>query len=457
MKKRIIYSIWIIALAWVGILPANAQKFNKEALIISNSTLWQEGNSLYVDMLIDVSNLSIDKDRTLTLTPLLIGAQNDRVLPAIIINGSRREKAYQRTLLLNNRTLPTLQSTGIQMPDGQTDVINYRQVIAYEAWMGNAALDMEVELCGCAGHQEELHQVLVTDEVSTELKRMSSIVPEIAYIEVDNVRSEQYEAHLDFPVGQSVILPNFMNNRSEMQNIQAMLDKIQQNKNLIIKEVRIEGFASPEGPLSLNEQLSQNRAEALKQYLSRNKNISANLYKVSFGGENWNGLIKALETSSLKEKDAFLKIIKETPDDAQRKQAIKQLDGGAPYRAMLKELYPPLRKSDCRIDYTIINIDVADITLTAYPEEEVVSLNAAAAALSKRDIESARKYLIQANKKTAEYENNIGVLYFLEGDWKQAVIEFQKAADRGNRAAQTNLLRIQKQLDKKRNVGKYEQ
>lgn len=457
MKKRIIYSIWIIALAWVGILPANAQKFNKEALIISNSTLWQEGNSLYVDMLIDVSNLSIDKDRTLTLTPLLIGAQNDRVLPAIIINGSRREKAYQRTLLLNNRTLPTLQSTGIQMPDGQTDVINYRQVIAYEAWMGNAALDMEVELCGCAGHQEELHQVLVTDEVSTELKRMSSIVPEIAYIEVDNVRSEQYEAHLDFPVGQSVILPNFMNNRSEMQNIQAMLDKIQQNKKLIIKEVRIEGFASPEGPLSLNEQLSQNRAEALKQYLSRNKNISANLYKVSFGGENWNGLIKALETSSLKEKDAFLKIIKETPDDAQRKQAIKQLDGGAPYRAMLKELYPPLRKSDCRIDYTIINIDVADITLTAYPEEEVVSLNAAAAALSKRDIESARKYLIQANKKTAEYENNIGVLYFLEGDWKQAVIEFQKAADRGNRAAQTNLLRIQKQLDKKRNVGKYEQ
>lgn len=457
MKKRIIYSIWIIALAWVGILPANAQKFNKEALIISNSTLWQEGNSLYVDMLIDVSNLSIDKDRTLTLTPLLIGAQNDRVLPAIIINGSRREKAYQRTLSLNKRTLPTLQSTGIQMPNGQTDVINYRQVIAYEAWMGNAALDMEVELCGCAGHQEELHQVLVTDEVSTELKRMSSIVPEIAYIEVDNVRSEQYEAHLDFPVGQSVILPNFMNNRSEMQNIQAMLDKIQQNKNLIIKEVRIEGFASPEGPLSLNEQLSQNRAEALKQYLSRNKNISANLYKVSFGGENWNGLIKALETSSLKEKDAFLKIIKETPDDAQRKQAIKQLDGGAPYRAMLKELYPPLRKSDCRIDYTIINIDVADITLTAYPEEEVVSLNAAAAALSKRDIESARKYLIQANKKTAEYENNIGVLYFLEGDWKQAVIEFQKAADRGNRAAQTNLLRIQKQLDKKRNVGKYEQ
>lgn len=457
MKKRIIYSIWIIALAWVGILPANAQKFNKEALIISNSTLWQEGNSLYVDMLIDVSNLSIDKDRTLTLTPLLIGAQNDRVLPAIIINGSRREKAYQRTLLLNNRTLPTLQSAGIQMPNGQTDVINYRQVIAYEAWMGNAALDMEVELCGCAGHQEELHQVLVTDEVSTELKRMSSIVPEIAYIEVDNVRSEQYEAHLDFPVGQSVILPNFMNNRSEMQNIQAMLDKIQQNKNLIIKEVRIEGFASPEGPLSLNEQLSQNRAEALKQYLSRNKNISANLYKVSFGGENWNGLIKALETSSLKEKDAFLKIIKETPDDAQRKQAIKQLDGGAPYRAMLKELYPPLRKSDCRIDYTIINIDVADITLTAYPEEEVVSLNAAAAALSKRDIESARKYLIQANKKTAEYENNIGVLYFLEGDWKQAVIEFQKAADRGNRAAQTNLLRIQKQLDKKRNFGKYEQ
>ena len=58
----------------------------------------------------------------------------------------------------------------------------------------------------------------------------------------------------------------------------------------------------PEGPLKLNEQLSKSRAEALKKYLSVHEQISANLYNVSFGGENWEGLIKALEASNMKEK-----------------------------------------------------------------------------------------------------------------------------------------------------------
>ena len=35
-------------------------------------------------------------------------------------------------------------------------------------------------------------------------------------------RSEQYEAHLDFPVGKSVILPDFMNNQTELRNIREM-------------------------------------------------------------------------------------------------------------------------------------------------------------------------------------------------------------------------------------------
>ena len=63
----------------------------------------------------------------------------------------------------------------------------------------------------------------------------------------------------------------------------------------------IEGFASPEGPLAFNEQLSKKRAEALKDYLVKNEKVSSKLYKVTFGGENWDGLVKALQSSSMKE------------------------------------------------------------------------------------------------------------------------------------------------------------
>ena len=102
----------------------------------------------------------------------------------------------------------------------------------------------------------------------------------------------------------------------------------------------------------------QKRAEALKDYLVKNEKVSSKLYKVTFGGENWDGLVKALQSSSMKEKETFPNIIKNTTDDAKRKQEIMRVGGGAPYRTMLKEIYPGLRKVNCKIDYTVVNFDV---------------------------------------------------------------------------------------------------
>ena len=60
-------------------------------------------------------------------------------------------------------------------------------------------------------------------------------------------------------------LPDFMNNHTELVNIHSMFDKIQNDKNLTIKGIGIEGFASPEGPLAFNEQLSQETCGSLER------------------------------------------------------------------------------------------------------------------------------------------------------------------------------------------------
>lgn len=483
MKKRTLYLLFMAAILSMAALPVSAQKLYKGAILVSKATLWQEGNSMYIDMLIDISNLKIAKDRTLTLTPMLTGAQNNIPLPEIIINGTRREKAYLRAMALNR-------AAGLQMPNGETDVIAYSQMLPYQPWMANAMLNLEENLCGCAGHQEELKQELITSEVSTEEMRLANLEPMVAYVqppvETVKARSEQYEAHLDFPVGKSVILTDFMKNHSELINIRSMMEKIQRDPNLIITQVGIEGFASPEGSLSINEQLSKSRAEALKTYLTTHEKIPANLYKITFGGENWDGLVKALNASSMKEKETFLNIIKNTPDDVRRKQEIMRVEGGVPYRMMLKELYPPLRKVNLQMDYTVVNFDVTqgriviqtkpqylslnemyqvansypkgsndfinvfDVAVRMYPNDEVANLNAAAVSLSKKDLKSARKYMAKANKLAAEYENNLGVCYVIEGDFQKAIPAFNKAAAQGNEAAKKNLQQLQDIMNMKR-------
>lgn len=281
MKRKIIY--FLLALAVV--MPASAQKFFKDAISLSDVSLWQQGNSLYVDMKIDMKNLTVSPERMLTLTPLLTDGQHNVALEEIIINGKRRQKAYLRGLAIS-RELPA----GIVIPYNKREVLNYTQVIPYEPWMANASLNLVENLCGCGNNEEMLAQELITNDVSTEAKRLSAMIPVVAYIqptvEVVKNRSEQYEAHLDFPVSKAVIQPEFMNNHKELMNIHAMFDKIQNDKNLTVTGISIEGFASPEGPLKFNEQLSQKRAEALKNYLTTNEKVPGKLYKVTFGGEN---------------------------------------------------------------------------------------------------------------------------------------------------------------------------
>lgn len=431
MKKKLIYAALCLAMA----LPAGAQKYYNDAISITDVSLWQQGESLYIDMQIDMRNLKVDNDRTLTLTPMLVSADRNLVLPEIIINGRRRQKAYVRSMALNSET-------NLGVPSNKKEVLSYTQIIPYQPWMEKASLNLEENLCGCGGHQEVLTQEPIPNEISTEIKRLSAIHPILSHIQLPadrlEVRSKQYEAHLEFPVNQSVILPDYMNNKSELQNIQKMLSETLNDKGLNVKGIYIEGFASPEGALKLNEQLSVKRAEALKNYLTAQGQIPAGLCHVSFGGENWDGLVKALESSTLKEKATLLDIIEQTSDIALRKQKLKNVNGGASYRVMLRELYPALRKVNCRVDYT------TDITIAAQADAEDTNLNAAATALSQRNLTAARQYLDKSNPQTAEYANNNGAYYLLNGQPEQAILEFNKAIQKGSEAARSNLAEMEK-------------
>lgn len=473
--KKIVFPL---LLALLAVLPLSAQSLYNNTLNLSDVLLWQQGDSLYVRMKINMQNLYVSPQRSLLLTPLLTDGTHNVALSDIMINGKRRQKAYVRGLSLEDR-MPE----GFVIPYEERGVLTYEEIIPYQPWMGNAAFNLVENLCGCNNENEVLTQELITNDVSTEAKRLAAMTPVVAYIqppvETVKMRSEQYEAHLDFPVNKYVIQPGYMNNQKELANIQAMFDKVQNDPNLTITQVDIEGWASPEGPLKFNEQLSQKRANALKTYLAKNEKVPANLYKVTFGGENWEGLVKALQASSMPDKETFINIIKNTTDDARRKQEIMRVGGGAPYRTMLKEIYPGLRKVNCKIEYSVINFDVEqgrviiktnpkylslnemyriansypagsddfvnvfDIAVRMYPEDAVANLNSAAVALSRKDLRTAMKFMEKANRQTGEYINNLGVYNFLNGNVEQAMLDFNQAAQMGNEAAKNNLEQLQ--------------
>lgn len=112
----------------------------------------------------------------------------------------------------------------------------------------------------------------------------------------------------------------------------------------VIDHIRIIGYASPEGPLTLNLRLSAARADVLKDYLVAKTGLSSNLFEVVAGGENWNELRVMVEKSNIKEKDRVLDILDHTPEGVDPEIALKKLPGGT-YRYMLTNFYPKLRSA----------------------------------------------------------------------------------------------------------------
>ncbi|UVP10474.1 hypothetical protein NXW52_22900 [Bacteroides ovatus] len=56
----------------------------------------------------------------------------------------------------------------------------------------------------------------------------------------------------------------------------------------------------------------------------------------------------------------------------------------------------------------------------------------------------AEKYLKKAETSTPEYENAVGVLHLLRGDYEQAKLHLNKAAESGLKQANLNLEELAK-------------
>lgn len=84
-----------------------------------------------------------------------------------------------------------------------------------------------------------------------------------------------------------------------------------------------------------------------------------------------------------------------------------------------------------------------------YPNDPTANLNAAAAALLKKDLTSAERFLQKSRRNTPAYYNNMGVLYLLQNNLARAKGYFQRALELSPslEVAKKNLLEIQKKQE----------
>ena len=276
-------------------------------------------------------------------------------------------------------------------------------------------------------------------------------------------RSMSGTAYLDYRIGQWNIEPNFGNNASELAEVRRLMEEVRSNPDAKINKISITGYASVDGNWQPNEVLAQRRAIELKDYIRRTYGLADYLFTVESVGEDWEGLEELVSASNMAYKQEVLDIIRNVGIFQGRERELMELAGGDPYRHMKSTMFPQLRRSVYRLDYTIRNYTVEesregiesapenlsleemylvaselepdteayhDVFVTAaevYRDSDVANLNAAASALRRRDTAAATRYLDRVQVQSTAYWNNAAALKAIEGDEKSATEYFTRA------------------------------
>lgn len=499
MKRNIQFIVLVLAALCLNTEEAFAQNRSYSGDIgIEPVRLEQSGDFLYIDMNFILKDVKVRTAHGVDFIPQLVAPANTYNLPKVSVKGKDEYLAYERRLSLmsakekRKHVAPYL----VKKSNKRTnDTIRYRYVLPYESWMADAKLNVQRDECGC-GESTLMSVQPVIDQVTLERILSPYIVnPHFAYVEpkVEVVKSREIQAEcfLDFEVNKINIRPEYMNNPRELAKIRVMIDDLKLDPSIKVNRLDIIGYASPEGTLATNKRLSEGRAMALRDYLASRYDFPRNQYHIIFGGENWDGLIDALETLDMDYKNEVLDIIQDIPIEKGRETKLMQLRGGVPYRYLLKNVFPSLRVAICKVNYDIKNfnvdeakevikrrpqnlslnemflvantypkgsqefIDVFETAVRMYPDSEIANMNAATAALSRNDLISAERYLkkMESQEYWPEYNNAMGILTLLKGDYELAEEYLNKTRELGLDVATDNLEELAK---KKANMNEIE-
>jgi len=470
----------------------------------------RQGDSLVISMVIDMTRLDLATNSAQILTPVIGNDQEEIELPKLMIQGTTRNKAFQRELELNDYAYEEFQSNppmDIVKPKG---VYNYYFALPYEEWMSEAWLDVEEDLCGC-GNEAKIARTRVFDGLTAAPKAARAtatasaaastpaykVKPYPAYIKPDveplKKRREIENAYLEFPRGKNDILPNFGNNARELAKIDKMINDISRNSDVSVQGIFMTGYASPESSLKFNNDLSRSRAEALRRYFMNNSSLPQALFDTRNGGEDWEEFQRLLEEYPLSHKNEIFHIIATIGNLDEREKAISKVGGGIPYKTIYDNIYPRLRRVVCEVDYTVRDFSleeakenlaiapqllslnemyivantyeagspdflrVFEVAREEFPDDPVANLNGAAAALAKGKLREAEKYLKLSDPSTPEYANNMGLYLMIKGtDYREAERLLKRAEMAGIVEATANLRELKKKLaniNNRRNAG----
>lgn len=519
MKDMSLYIIRYILLLWVMVVVAGVQKVDARGISFTPRAAYLRNDSLHLQLDMELDGVTVNSYTAVWFTPILASTTGRDILPQVIVSGSKRYRFDRRQWALRTEDeklsfpAPYLILTGKKAASRS---VHYHISVPYATWMAGAALLMKQEVKDCCDLQ-----LLGIDTLCADLSRLADLpsapqgqvvktprpvtvpvvaaghpvqvapvysIPEVSvttyasmlsFLEPDinasgKRRSQSVALYLDYPLGRDDVLPDYKNNRAQLDKLSGILSPLMKNGYSTIEGIEVCGYASPDGDYRNNERLAADRSSQFAAYVRGAYGIPGYAVKSFSVAEDWDGLCKLLTDERPYYMNEALEIIRRYGIFGGRERKLMELWNGVPYKDMLHCFFPRLRRIEVTAHYGIRAVggdeasrliyshpellslpeiyavaryyrsgteqyrEVYEIAAYRFPDDVVANVNAASAVMLTGDLESARGYLAKVADDPRSW-NNRGMLSLMEGDVDNAIIWFRRAVGIEPRKARRNL------------------
>lgn len=398
----------------------------------------EQTNTLLLKIDIDMTDVSLPRDREMIYTPVIISeAGTDSLeLDPITIAGRNRWYWHVRNSDLDAPGTYVYRA-------GSASHATYTEEIPFEPWMGQSLVEMRVQSANCCDTPEPQAgpgRRGNTDLALIDTRRPPVITEFIFTPPVDAgpvIKSIEGSAFVTFVVNRTELKPDYMINRRELAKIINSIDYVRNDKDATITHVHIKGFASPEGPYDNNVRLAKGRTETLRRYVRDLYSFPDTTITSSYEPEDWAGLRRWLTDSlslPIPNRREIIDIVDGPLEPDARDRAIKV---GFPrdYAVILKDIYPWLRHSDYTVTYSIRTFTTVEEIREVFKTDPTRLRNVDFYTLAQSYPEGSDEYAAVFEKAVEVYPNdeisnlNAANIEMKRGEYDRAESRLNKSGD----------------------------
>ena len=239
---------------------------------------------------------------------------------------------------------------------------HYSKQVPYQSWMRTAQLKLIVtrtdgcDRCLSAQARRVQPSGWPLAFVQQRQVKAVTVTDTTRVVTAGETRHFQGAAFIDFAVNRTDLNADYRNNRTQLAKIQATLDSVLSKDRSLLQHITLKGYASPEGAYNTNALLASGRVNSLRRYFIDHFNVPAHLISAEYEAEDWEGLRRYIDASDMTERQALLAII-DTDLDPDTKLARISARYPAAYKFLLTNVFPTLRHTDYRIDFSVREAD----------------------------------------------------------------------------------------------------